>query len=38
MEADEKTMYYELLISIGARVMINSNLWTNVGLFNGALG
>ena len=35
---DDEKMQIELLLSIGARVMLTSNLWTNAVLINGALG
>jgi hypothetical protein len=37
MEEDEEILDNELLIVVGARVMLTSNLWTNAILVNGAL-
>jgi ATP-dependent exoDNAse (exonuclease V) alpha subunit len=37
MEVDEEKLDNELLISLGARVMLTSK-WTNARLINGALG
>ena len=37
-EGDEEGLELELLIAIGARVILILNLWSNAGLVNGALG
>jgi hypothetical protein len=38
METEEEDMEIELLIAIGGRVMLTSNIWKNAGLANGDLG
>ena len=38
MEGDEEGLELELVITIGAREIFTSNLWTDAGLINGALG
>ena len=38
VDADEEKMDSELLIVVGARVMLTSNLWSNAWLVNAALG
>jgi len=37
METYDEDLELEVLIEVGARLMFTSNIWTNVGLVNGAL-
>jgi len=38
MEADEEKLDNELLVGVGARVILTSKLWTNARFVNGSLG
>ena len=38
VKIDEDDMKLELVIAIGDRVMLTSNIWTNAGVVNSALG
>lgn len=38
MEIDEEEMELEILIAVGVQVMHTSNIWTDTGVINGALG
>ena len=38
MQIDEDEMELELIIAVGARVMLTSNIWTHARLVNGVLG